>query len=781
MIIQDADFSDKHFHLLGVGGMGMAPLAIFLKQVGCKVSGEDDNFHPRVHELLLANEIEISQKPKLETVEGVVYSNAIADAHPIISAAEASGIPTTRRGHFLAELSSFYNTVVVAGSHGKTTTCGLLIHILKEFGFNFSYILGGLFSSDLNLPAGFSGQSKYLIIEVDESDGSIDAFKPSLSLLVNVDWDHSDYYATRNKCLDAFKGLLSRTTSEVFVNQSCENSRNFNLNDLSATIHTFGEDGQTRIEKFENGVLTLGGKTSSQSFAVPFEELFNVQNALAALSVARHLTNSVDKSALENFPGLWRRQEYLYQSDTFSVVEDYGHHPTEIRNLFEALKKDDPFLTVVFQPHRYSRTLQFKREFADVMSQADRILFMEVYAAGEKPIWGGMGIELFEMFTEMDPEKEAYFCKDHSCVMDRLKALNPQKGILLFLGAGDIQSVAAEFAKGLIWQAGSNGDAFVESVSSKLSPESTIRAQEPLASKTTLRVGGSAQFFAEPNSESDLQTLLLEASKASLPIYFLGRGSNLIVPDSGVQGLVIRLSKSSFRKIEKLVDGRVRAGAGVRLKELCGFMRRNEMTGYEFLEGIPGCVGGALRMNAGAMGGWISEVISEVVLMNYLGDVFTLAAEELHFGYRHCREMHESIALAVMFKAGDASSITTIQHNMDTYQSSRKESQPRLPSAGCTFKNPEGSAAGLLIDRCDLKGMTVGGAEVSDVHANFLVNNGFATAAEVISLINKLRKKVYQKTGYKLEPEVILYGDSWENFLDPLPEESHRTHPISQT
>ena len=781
MINSKSSFPDKHFHLLGVGGMGMAPLALFLKQAGCRVTGEDDNFHPRVHQLLMENGVEISQKPELDLIDGVIYSNAIPAIHPVLVASENANVESMRRGEFLAMLSGFYRTIVVAGSHGKTTTCALLIHALSSAGFNCNYVLGGLFSKDLKLPASHDSQSIWLVIEVDESDGSIQHFEPTVSLLVNVDWDHADFYESKNICLDTFLTLINRTKSHVFLNQSCKNSSELDLTNLSAAIHTFGVGGEARIEKFEDRVLSIGGSLPTCSLPVPFDEPFNAQNALAALSVVHLLVGDIKSDLLTDFPGLWRRQEFLYSKGELSVVEDYGHHPTEIQRLFEALRQKDEILTVVFQPHRYTRTLQFKRDFATVLGHANCLIVMEVYGAGERPIPGGTGADLFKLCTEVSPSIDSYFCESHEATMKRLNILNPRKGILLFLGAGDIQEVATAYVRGLNTNASNSSDDFMSRVSSLVSEETLLVETEPLANKTTLRVGGSAEFFAEPANETDLQVLLREAEKQSLAVHFLGRGSNLIVPDSGVKGLVIRLSNAFFQKREIMEDGRIRAGAGVRLKELCGFIRRHEVTGFEFLEGIPGCVGGALRMNAGAMGGWISEVISEVVLMNYRGDVYTVPAEDLHFGYRHCRELHDAIGLAVIFKAGDASNIAKIQHTMDAYQSSRKESQPRLPSAGCTFKNPEGSAAGLLIDQSGLKGLKVGGAVVSDIHGNFVVNDGSAKASDVISLINQLRKKVYQKTGYKLEPEVILFGDSWKNYLDPFPKESPTSHSISQS
>jgi len=779
MITLDTEFSKMHFHMLGVGGMGMAPLALFLKQAGCKISGEDDNFHPRVHQLLINNGVDLSQKFNLQSVDGIIYSNALGPEHPALKAAVAGGVTTMCRGEFLAALCRRFKTVAVAGSHGKTTTCGMLIYALSHSGFPCNYILGGLFLDDTQLPALYCETSPWLIVEVDESDGSIESFDPIVSLLVNVDWDHPDFYETKKKFIATFQGIINRTKEQVFLNHACQNSTELNLKETEATIHTFGDGGEVQLLNFKDKTMTLGGSLTPSSLPVPFEEPFNIQNAIAAISVARFLMPNLSLSSLEGFPGLWRRQEVLYEADGFCVIEDYGHHPTEIDKLFEALRLREGPLLVVFQPHRYSRTLQFKHQFAEVLSKADQLIVMEVYGAGEASIEGGTGADLFESCSDLSSQVELFFCEDESAVIERLEFINPIKGVLLFLGAGNIQDVASDYVANLIRSDAKESSDLLSDLSGLVSPGTVLRETEPLANKTTLRVGGCADYYAEPANETDLQVLLREAAKLSIPVHLLGRGSNLIVPDSGVRGLVVRLNKPFFQQVEFMEDGRVRAGAGVRLKELCGTMRRKEIAGFEFLEGIPGNVGGALRMNAGAMGGWISDVISEVVLMNYRGDVFTVPVEDLHFGYRHCRELTDTIGLAVVFNAGDASSLQSIQHTMDSYQTTRKESQPRQPSAGCTFKNPEGSAAGLLVDRSNLKGFRVGGAEVSDVHANFIVNTGNASASDVISLINELRKKVYQKTGYELDPEVILFGDKWKNHLNPLPNKPCTSQPVS--
>ncbi len=444
MITSETDFSKMHFHMLGVGGMGMAPLAMFLRQAGCKITGEDDNFHPRVYQMLIDAGIELSKKPDLQSLDGIIYSNAIGAGHPALKKAGKVGAPIMRRGEFLATLSKRFKTIAVAGSHGKTTTCGLMIYALRQAGFPCNFILGGLFSDDSIQPGHFENDSPWLIIEVDESDGSIYSFEPSVSLIVNVDWDHADFYKTKRKCIHTFQGLIDRTQEQVFINASCEISKELNLEGTKASVHTFGEKGDARIIHFQNRTLRFGGRLPDCSLPVPFDELFNAHNALAALTVINDFAE-ITPSLFENFPGLWRRQEVIYESDGFCILEDYGHHPTEIRRLFEALSQRAGPLTVVFQPHRYSRTLQFKHEFAEVLSKAHQLIVMEVYGAGEEPIPGGYGTHLFETCAEMAPHRESFFCPDESAVLERLQIIKPRKGVLLFLGAGNIQDVAAKY------------------------------------------------------------------------------------------------------------------------------------------------------------------------------------------------------------------------------------------------------------------------------------------------------------------------------------------------
>jgi UDP-N-acetylenolpyruvoylglucosamine reductase len=278
-------------------------------------------------------------------------------------------------------------------------------------------------------------------------------------------------------------------------------------------------------------------------------------------------------------------------------------------------------------------------------------------------------------------------------------------------------------------------------------------------------VGGAARLYAEPASEDDLRVLVTAAAGRGIPVHLLGRGSNLIVPDEGVDGLVIALAHETWSRFESRPEGRVWAGAGLRLKRLCGLASSAGLAGFEFLEGIPGSIGGALRMNAGAMGGWIFDLVEEVELMTFEGEVKTLRRSEMHVDYRHCAELHHAIALGALLKPAGAQAAESISRQIDQYRRKRHESQPREPSAGCIFKNPPGDSAGRLIDASGLKGERVGDAEVSPVHANFIVNRGGATSADVIELIRKVRARVRRLQGVDLEPEVLLYGRDWKDVL----------------
>ena len=775
-----------HVHLLGAGGMGMAPLGLYLARLGFRVSGEDDGWNPAVRELLEQAGITITAPGGLpDDAHLIVHSAAVAPTHPSRRRAATLGVPQVRRGEMLAEVVKGKKLVAVVGSHGKTTTTAMLITALARADFPCGWILGGLFQDD-TLPPARVDDSDWIVAEVDESDGTINGFAPAVTLAVNLDWDHADHYAKLADLEVAFAALFARTKDAVFISDACPLSARIvsrlvacgvpphagDAGRRPAATFSFGKTGEYQSslldDKAPSLTLALSGKFSIKRATVRAQGEFNAANAAAALAVAQHLGAMITPDSLAAFAGVRRRQTLLHAS-AIKVYEDYAHHPTEIRALLASLRRNGSGrLVVVFQPHRFTRTAQFKAEFAAALAGADSLYLMDVYAASESPVAGGTSADIYaELRKTGDGHPVTYLPGNDAGLLAGLTSALQPGDTLAFVGAGDIDQAARKFVARLL-AAEKREAAFNEFLSvarMRLTAETKLVEHEVLAPKTTMRVGGPARVYAEPASTEDLRQLLREASRRGLPVLLLGRGSNLIIPDAGVDGLVISLGHEHWQKFELQPDGRVWAGGGLRLKNLCGLATKAGLQGFEFLEGIPGSVGGALRMNAGAMGGWMFDVVDEVHLMSLAGEVRVMQKAEMHFDYRHCDEVQAGIALGACLRPAATAASTDIRRQIDAYQKKRVESQPREPSAGCIFKNPPGTSAGRLIDELGLKGERVGDAEVSPVHANFIVNRGHATSADIIGLVRKIRARVKSARGIDLEPEVMLYGQDWRDVL----------------
>jgi UDP-N-acetylmuramate--alanine ligase len=311
-------------------------------------------------------------------------------------------------------------------------------------------------------------------------------------------------------------------------------------------------------------------------------------------------------------------------------------------------------------------------------------------------------------------------------------------------------------ASGILEMATSNESELAAELEQRVSPETRVCRDEPLAKRTTLRVGGPAQLYVEPASEQDLAAVLGFCGAVKLPFFVLGRGSNLLVRDGGVRGVVLCLGHPSFSRIEP-EGANLRCGAGARLKAVAVAAKRLGLAGLEFLEGIPGSVGGALRMNAGAMGGAIFDRVESVRLMAADGICRDVSAAELGAGYRSCPALKTQIALAAWLRGG-RDTIEAIEQRMNAFSLKRWSSQPAAPSAGCIFKNPAAIPAGKLIDELGLKGARIGGASVSAEHGNFIVNDGNATARDVLDLIALMQQRARTERGIELETEVEIVG-----------------------
>lgn len=279
---------------------------------------------------------------------------------------------------------------------------------------------------------------------------------------------------------------------------------------------------------------------------------------------------------------------------------------------------------------------------------------------------------------------------------------------------------------------------------------------EPMSRHTTFKIGGNADLFVKIKNVDELKNVIKLAKEYKTPYFILGKGSNLLVSDNGVEGLVISLD--GLGDIE--IDGNtVVCGAGASLRAVCLAVQSAALSGLEFAYGIPGTIGGALYMNAGAYGGEMSQVVVSATAINCNGDLVELALADMQLGYRTSVFKNDDlIIISVTFKLKQGNR-EEIKAAMDDFFSRRRDKQPlEYPSAGSTFKRPKGYFAGALIEQNNLKGISVGGAQVSVKHAGFVINKGGATCCDVLTLIKKIQDAVKTSDGVELEPEVIFVG-----------------------
>lgn len=288
--------------------------------------------------------------------------------------------------------------------------------------------------------------------------------------------------------------------------------------------------------------------------------------------------------------------------------------------------------------------------------------------------------------------------------------------------------------------------------------EDQFISDAPMSEHTTFKIGGAADVLIFPSSIEDVVNILKLVNKMQIPLTILGNGSNVLVRDKGIRGAVIKFN-GKFAQIRR-EDTKLIVGAGAKLKDVSNFAADNSLTGMEFAVGIPGSIGGAVYMNAGAYGGEMKGVVSKVRAVSQSGQLVEFNVDALDLGYRRSIFQLNGYAICEIELQLTEGDTQAIHHDMDDFTQRRESKQPlEYPSAGSTFKRPEGYFAGTLIDQTGLKGLRVGDAMVSTKHAGFVVNAGHATAADVLGLIEEVRRRVYEAHGVTLNPEVRIIGE----------------------
>jgi UDP-N-acetylenolpyruvoylglucosamine reductase len=474
----------------------------------------------------------------------------------------------------------------------------------------------------------------------------------------------------------------------------------------------------------------------------------NVLNALAAVSAARILEIPFEKIAagLGKYEGAGRRFDVKHEDTDYLVADDYGHHPTEIRKTLAAARAiGRKRLVAVFQPHRYTRTRDFAADFGRSFAAADDVLITDVYAAGEAPIEGVSGQRVRDAVVSSGHRSVRYV--ERSRVKEELlKGLAPGD-LVLVLGAGDIFQVADELASAIKTRRAAGR---FKNIRGK------VLYGEPMTRHTTLKIGGGAECWIEPADEDDLSAALKEAAVSRLPVTVFGAGSNLLAPDKGLEGAAIHLGSSYFKAIRE--ENRLLiARAGVPNTLFIQYALERGLGGCEFLSGIPGNIGGAVAMNAGSHGQSVNGILEWISVVGFDGAKKILKKSEIPFSYRSSG-LKDVVITEAAFQLPVKPKGET-QKILDEYRDYRVKTQDLWhASAGCMFKNPVDPpcSAGKLIDEAGLKGLRIGNAQVSEKHANFIINLGGAKADDVCRLIESVRRSVKEKSGVTLDVEVKM-------------------------
>ena len=744
-------------HLVGVAGSGMSGLAALLLELGHKVSGSDKvsteetarlqrlglQFHGQ-HRAEHAREAEL-----------IIYSSAIKIDNPILTSARDADKPVVRRAEALAAVMRDKRGIIIVGMHGKTTTSAMAAHVLREGGLHPSHYVGAEIPI-LGTNARWDMRGKYFVAEGDESDGTIKYFHPEHALVLNIEEEHLDFYADLIAIEKVFAQLIEQTSGTVFYNADDENTTRLCRSYPRAVSYGFSDNADYRGADIElrdfTSVFCVYHRGQQLGEAVlNVSGRHNVHNAIGVIAVATELGISFEKIAasLGKFSHARRRFEVKYSSERFLLVDDYAHHPTEIRATLKTAKSTGrKRVLTMFQPHRYSRTKALRREFGRAFDDADRVVVTDVYAASEAAIPGISGQTIADEIVAHGHGGVSYQPHLEWVHRDVGNMLDPGD-LVLSLGAGNIHEQLSILAADLV---------IAEKLKEIVGEDGDVRLYEPLSKHTTLRVGGPAQFWVEPRHENAFAELIRFSRQENLALFVIGRGSNLLVRDGGIRGVVVHPRGGDFDKID--INGtEITAGVGAKLKEIAYAGKSAGIGGLEWMEGIPGAVGGGLRMNAGAMGAQTFENVVRVRYLDTEGNSHTKSRDELDVRYRNFPLLEKNFAVSATFR-GHAASRDEIERRLEESQEKRRTSQPIAKSAGCIFKNTGSIPAGKLVDELGLKNACVGKARVSEMHGNFIVNDGGATAADMLQLIDQIKSAERAKRGIELETEVQVVGET---------------------
>ncbi len=448
----------KNFFFIGIGGAGMSAIALVLKGMGLNVSGSDIK-ESRYVNILRESGIKVfigHNEKNIEGCEVVIYSAAILPENIEMIAAQESKIPIFCRSDALAWILNKGLGIAVAGTHGKTTTTSMLSLILSKMGMEPTIIIGGELN-ELGTNASF-GSGSYVVAEACESDGSFLKYRPFISIVTNIEEDHMDYYGNYENLIKSFNRFMNNTKENGFLIVNGDEIISNNLGSLNCpNIFTFGLSDENdlyaediALNDFQSSytaVLKKGNLRFKVKLNVP--GIHNIKNSLASLSAAFVINIDIKKSVevLESFTGVKRRFEKRGTRLGAEIIDDYAHHPTEIKATLEAAIKFNKRIVTVFQPHRYSRTKALYKKFQACFNNADILILTDIYSAGEQPIAGITSKLLTDNILENGFLNKIAYIPKLTDIKDYLDNVIKKDDLVLIMGAGDITRVSDELIK----------------------------------------------------------------------------------------------------------------------------------------------------------------------------------------------------------------------------------------------------------------------------------------------------------------------------------------------
>lgn len=448
----------KKVHFVGIGGAGMSGIAKVLLEKGVSVSGSDIKESQNTLSLRKQGaEVFIGHDAKnVSGADIVVYSSAISEHNPELKEAKRKGISLYPRGKMLAKLAEKKTTIAVAGTHGKTTTTSMISLALKGNNLSPTFLIGGELN-DIGANAEW-GKDKYVVTETDESDGSLLMLRPQIAVITNIEADHLDYFQSFAKIKEIFTEFISLVPDDgqVVICGDYPSTQEI-IKNHSKCFVTYGlkEDNQfvaknIKLGKFSSQFDVYKKKKKLGKVKLKTPGVHNVLNALAAVCLGEVLGLDVKRtiSSLAKFSGVKRRFQLVSEKKRVVLVDDYAHHPTEIKATLKAASQGNfKRVVCVFQPHRFTRTKFLGQEFGAAFDEADLVVLTDVYSAGEEPILGVSGKLIADALLERSPRKEVAYLPRKEEIKDYLLGIAKEGDLILTMGAGDIWQVGEEFSK----------------------------------------------------------------------------------------------------------------------------------------------------------------------------------------------------------------------------------------------------------------------------------------------------------------------------------------------